>query len=134
VALISYLRWVVLWNVVLCSSVPLQVLVTTHRPAHAVGRVALPWTGRMTSDRNPSPLATRRPLEIQGAPRTGAGPGHPGHGWPRYLGLGDPCKPGPSHRGIALVASRRHPPERAPCGGTSCATPDVPGPCTSTLR
>src|SRR3954469_6310768 len=37
--------------------VPLQVQGATHRPARAVGRVALPRTGRMTSDRNPSPLA-----------------------------------------------------------------------------
>ena len=63
-AWISYLRWVVLSNVLLCSVVPVRILAATHRPVHAVGRVALPGTGRKVSDRNPSPLATRRPLGI----------------------------------------------------------------------
>src|SRR3954447_11795750 len=48
-------------------------------PVPAVGRVALPRTGRCVEpDR--SPPATRRHHLPAGAPRTGAGPGHPGHG------------------------------------------------------
>src|SRR3712207_2876546 len=48
-------------------------------PVPAVGRVAFPGTGRrFEPDR--SPPATRRHHLSAGAPRTGAGPGHPGHG------------------------------------------------------
>jgi len=81
VAWISYLRWVVLidWCFVwwcpavgaACSDAAccgagcrsfsdLPILVASHPPAPAVGRVALPGTGRWMSDRNRSPLATRR--------------------------------------------------------------------------
>src|SRR3954453_21497242 len=62
------------------------LVVPVPDPGHAPpsgprGRACCPPKDRpKSSDRNPSPLATRRPLGIQGAPRTGAGPGHPGHG------------------------------------------------------
>jgi len=55
VAWISYLRWVVLidWYFVWwCSAgravvlMPAPILAARHRPAHAVGRVALPRTSR----------------------------------------------------------------------------------------
>ena len=52
-AWISYLRWVVLSNVLLCWSYRVPVLLedfphpaVTYRPAPAVGRVAQPGTGR----------------------------------------------------------------------------------------
>src|SRR5215211_4165158 len=49
-------------------------------PSGPRGRACRPSGDRpRSSDRNPSPLATRRPLGDPGAPRTGAGPGHPGH-------------------------------------------------------
>src|SRR3954464_12314840 len=105
-----------------------------HRPAPAVGRVALPRTSRWTSDRNRSPLATRRrhlpaggqevdPGDLEasasghpGAPRTGAGPGHPGHSRPRYPRPGDRSKPGPSHK--RPVAGDRPPGRTTPCRTT----------------
>jgi hypothetical protein len=66
VAWISYLRWVVLSNVVLCCRAWVPALLedfpapaATYRPAPAVGRVARPGTGPM-SDRTRLPLATRR--------------------------------------------------------------------------
>jgi len=55
VAWISYLRWVVLSNVLLCIVVPVQILAAPHRPVHAVGRVALPRTGRKVRTGIPRP-------------------------------------------------------------------------------
>src|SRR5215211_2441543 len=48
------------------------ILAASHPPAPAVGRVAHPGTGRCSSDRIRSPLATRRrhpPAEPGGGPR-----------------------------------------------------------------
>src|SRR3954462_14097481 len=81
---------------------PFPAPAATYRPAPAVGRVARPGTGPM-SDRTRLPLATRRrhpPVWNRGAdlgdrkghpgaPRTGAGPGHPGHSSPQYPRPGD---------------------------------------------
>src|SRR3954464_13424980 len=41
-----------------CSGLPAQV--ASHRPVHAVGRVALPRDRPLSTDRTRSPLATRR--------------------------------------------------------------------------
>src|SRR4051794_25658272 len=98
------------WLRLRCRSCPGAdlIVVGSHRPAHAVGRVALPRPadeGR-TGLRRPSRLgaatsqpwpssSTRRPEGHPGAPRTGAGPGHPGHSSPQYPRPGGRSKPGP---------------------------------------
>src|SRR3954452_13875508 len=97
-----------------CSGLPAQVV--RHRPAHAVGRVALPRDRPLSTDRTRSPLATRRrpPRSSPGGtpvpgrqdlrtPRRTANGSRPRAPWARLTTIpaakwpvqtGSPCRPG----------------------------------------